>query len=183
LRCAKSFTLLEQLAQKLGPLVEIDLWGVVAEDQIPDAAARMAALANLRFHGRYKASDLSLIYGGAHFVWAIDYYEAGGNSDWLLPNRLYEGLAHGVVPIAVEGVETARWLERHCVGRVLVAPLDKTLEHFVRTLSIESYTHMRAAVDALPPSAVRFTSADARALVDALSGVAMSNSAAAPVTA
>ena len=70
---------------------------------------RQRALSELR--GAYKnPEDLSAIYNDVHFSWAIDFFEEGLNSSWLLPNRLYEGCLYGSVPIALAGTETARFL-------------------------------------------------------------------------
>jgi hypothetical protein len=170
LRCAKSFEILERVTQALHGKLEVELWGAPAHDQIPGFDARIAAAPWMNFHGRYAVEDLPRIYGHAHFIWAIDYYEAGGNSDWLLPNRLYEGLAFGSLPIAIENVETARWLEQRQVGIVLNGELGPALETFLRESTPEKYQRLRAAAEALDPAATRFNRDDCRALLDQLAG-------------
>ena len=53
---------------------------------------------DLSFLGPYAwPGDLPDIYGGVDVAWLIDRYQAGQNSDWLLPNRLYEGCLNGAV--------------------------------------------------------------------------------------
>ncbi|RYD98224.1 MAG: glycosyl transferase family 1, partial [Sphingomonadales bacterium] len=87
LRCRQSLTALAAIAARLGDRVEIDLRGVIGlpiADMIDDILARHA---NIRFQGRYtNPGDLQQVYGQVHFAWAIDYYEQGLNSTWLLPN-------------------------------------------------------------------------------------------------
>lgn len=168
LRCKKSFDLLAGLAEKRG--VRVDLWGLPAPDQIPGFHARVAAVPNMRFHGRYAPADLAEIYARAHFCWAIDFYDEGANSDWLLPNRLYESLCYGAAPLAVEGVETARWLQERGVGLVLGRPLEESLDRFFADLTPAAYRRLHDATLRLAPEATRFTPESCRALAAELSG-------------
>jgi succinoglycan biosynthesis protein ExoL len=170
LRCKRSFDLLRKLATERG--VRVELWGMPALDQIPDFHEAVAATPNLTFHGAYKADHLPHIYARAHFSWAIDFYEAGGNSDWLLPNRLYESLCYGAVPLAAEGVETARWLEAHGVGAVLGAPIERATDTFFAALTPDGYRRLRDATLQLPPEATRFTPESCRAFAAELAGAA-----------
>jgi succinoglycan biosynthesis protein ExoL len=170
LRCKRSFELMCELVRNEDGRVLVDLWGVPALDQIPDFHAAVTATPGMAYHGRYTAEDLPRIYGGAHFAWAIDFYEAGGNSDWLLPNRLYESLAFGAPPIAIEGLETALWLKRHDVGIVLEAPIDAALTRFFASLDTPAYDAMRARVAALPREATRETPETCAALVARIHG-------------
>jgi hypothetical protein len=168
LRCKQSFDLLANLATTRG--VRIDLWGLPALDQIADFHARVAATPNMTFHGPYTSSDLPRIYGAADFSWAIDFYEAGANSDWLLPNRLYESLCYGAAPLALAGVETARWLQERRVGVVLASPLARSLDDFFAALTVEDYQHLQEATQKLAPDATRFTSESCRAFAAELAG-------------
>ena len=166
LRCAKSFALLRGLAAASDGRVQIALWGTPALDQIPDFNEAAATTPNMRFHGAYQREDLSRIYREAHFVWTGDYFEQGGNSDWLLPNRLYEGLAHGAVPLATDGVEAARWLKDHDVGVVLDEPVETSLPGFMNALNDETYTSLRVKAAGLDRTAVAFTREEALHLLD-----------------
>jgi succinoglycan biosynthesis protein ExoL len=170
LRCRKSFEILRQVTAALDGRVRIELWGAPALDQIPNFHAAVAASPHMAFRGAYKPDDLPAIYAGAHFCWAVDYYEAGGNSDWLLPNRLYESLSFACVPIAVAGVETARWLEAHGVGAVLAPPLEATLASFLRTLTPAAYVQLRDGALRLDPDATRLTADSCRAFAAELAG-------------
>ena len=167
LRCAKSLDILSALAAEFEGRVEIELWGAPALDQISDFHARVAAASHIRFRGAYKPEDLPRLYGDAHFVWAIDYFEAGGNSDWLLPNRLYEGLYHGAIPLAVAGTETARWLDAHEAGIVLAEPLAESLRSFLNNEARGRYPALSEAAAALDPHLLAFTREDCRTLLTA----------------
>lgn len=132
LRCRRSLDLLSALVRQLPGQVVVDLRGRPSYAAIPDFDAIVATTPGLRFLGAYdRRKDLAAIYGAVHFAWAIDFYEADGNSRWLLPNRLYEGGLHGVVPIAVATVETGLWLAARGAGMLMAEPLGvDLLRHF-----------------------------------------------------
>jgi succinoglycan biosynthesis protein ExoL len=138
LRCWRSFGLLLDLARKLGDKVEIVMHGMPALTEIPDFHHRIQGLTNVRFDGRYRApEDLAKIYAGLDVVWAGDFMEAGFNSVWLLPNRLYEGGYYGVPPIAPAGTQTAQWIGERNVGFTLEENLATTLPALIERLSID----------------------------------------------
>ncbi|GGI67589.1 hypothetical protein GCM10007973_00950 [Polymorphobacter multimanifer] len=85
-----------------------------------------------------------------------------------MPNRLYEALAHGAVPIAIDSVETGAWLERHGVGLTIAE--DDDVVDLLRAMTPGRLASARAAVDALPRSAVTAGIGECRALLDAIAG-------------
>lgn len=156
LRCKRSLGLLIDLARQLGPKVKIVLHGMPALTEIPDFHERIQGIPNVEFHGRYNApEDLSTIYGGLDLVWAGDFMEAGYNSVWLLPNRLYEGGYYAVPPIAPEGTQTAKWINARGVGFTIAEDLACTLPGLVNGLLQDrgSITVKRSHLLDLPDSA------------------------------
>ncbi|MEO1468945.1 MAG: glycosyl transferase family 1 [Pseudomonadota bacterium] len=149
LRCARSLALLEALGQRFPDRVEIVLRGYPALGEIPDFDARVAAAPAIRYGGRYRApDDLGDLYGGVDVVWAGDFMDAGLNSAWLLPNRLYEGGWFGCPPIAPAAAETGRWVAGRGAGFVLEEPLEETLPALVARL-LEDRSPIDAARAAL----------------------------------
>lgn len=147
LRCRRSLHLLAGLAQRLPGRVVVELRGRPSRAAIPDFDAIVSAAPGLRFLGAYdRRNDLSDIYGAVHFTWAIDFYEAGANSRWLLPNRLYEGGLHGAVPIALATVETGRWLAERGAGMLLEEPLAAALLRSFSGLRPDAYAAAAARV-------------------------------------
>lgn len=135
LRCKRSIGLLTDLARTFGPAIRIELHGAPALTEIPDFHERIQCLANVTYHGRYRSpEDLSRIYSDLHVVWAGDFMEAGFNSSWLLPNRLYEGGYFGVPSIAPSGTQTAEWIEARGAGFTVGEDLARNLPELVRTL-------------------------------------------------
>lgn len=135
LRCHRSLDLLCGVADRFPNTVEIRLHGVPALTEIPDFDEKVAARPNISFYGRYKSpEDLPGIYADLDIVWSGDFMEAGLNSTWLLPNRIYEGGYYCVPPIAPAGTETARWVARNDCGFILDEPLEQTLPNLVTRL-------------------------------------------------
>ena len=172
LRCRRSLDALTGLAARGQGRVELVLRGRPARGVLDDLPERVAVAPGIRFDGPYRyPDDLADLYGAVDLVWAIDFYEAGGNSDWLLPNRLYEGGRHGVVPIALEGTETARWLARHDLGVRLPDIGPETLDRRLGDLARSDVDAMGAAVAAADPALWTASPADGAALVERLAGL------------
>lgn len=135
LRCKRSLALMRALAQRFPDQVEIILRGYPAPGVFPNFDQDISGLANLRFEGRYKApEDLGRIYGEIDLIWAGDWYEAGANSTWLLPNRIYEGGYFATPALAPDGTETARWLTARGAGLIIEAPEEESLPRKIAEL-------------------------------------------------
>lgn len=129
LRCRKSLQVLADFAARMDGKVEVILRGRPAYSEFDDFDGFVERSPHLTFLGPYRnPEDLASIYREVQFTWAIDFFEEGLNSSWLLPNRLYEGCLHGALPIAVAGTETARFLEERHIGHVLEKADPASLE-------------------------------------------------------
>lgn len=169
LRCRRSLALLDTLTRARPDRLRVVLAGRPTRAELPDLDAVVAANPNLSFLGPYSAADLPELYGSVHFAWAIDWFEAGLNSEWLLPNRLYESLAYGCVPIALSGVESGRWLAARGIGVRLDDPAAE-LPGFLEGLTPAAHRRLRAQVAAVPRAAVVAGAEECRALVRSLAG-------------
>jgi succinoglycan biosynthesis protein ExoL len=147
IRCRRSLLLLSALCRALPGMVEVTIRGRVSDDVIPDFDQIVAATPGIEFLGRYdRHTDLPNIYGAVHFNWVMDFFESPGNSEWLLPNRLYEGSLYGAVPLGLASVETGRWLQRHGCGILLDEPLEDTLVALFKGIDQATYVDARGAV-------------------------------------
>ncbi|GAB7554508.1 glycosyl transferase family 1 [Novosphingobium sp. 11B] len=169
LRCRRTFTHLAQLAQRARGRVEVVIAGIASPAEFPDFEAEVSKIPRMRYLGAYRLEDLADLYTGVDFVWAIDYFEEGMNSEWLLPNRLYEGLAHGAIPIALKSVETGRWLARRDVG-LLLDDADSELPDRLLGLTADERWRMQVAIAALPDSALHQALSERRAIAEAILG-------------
>lgn len=175
LRCRRSLGLLLDAARQLGPQIEIHLHGIPALTEIPDFHERIAGVPNLTFHGRYRSpEDLASIYANLDVVWAGDFMEAGYNSLWLLPNRIYEGGYYGVPAIAPAGTETSAWIAARHAGFTLPEHLDITLPVLVAKLATDRapITEKRQRLLALPDATFVAQRGDLAALITGALGQA-----------
>ncbi|MCX7888422.1 MAG: glycosyl transferase [Rhodobacteraceae bacterium] len=151
LRCAESLEALAGLTRRFPGRFRVILAGRPALDVLPGFHETLARCPDLAFNGPYRSpEDLPRLYGGCDLAWLVDRYEAGGNSEWLLPNRLYEGCLHGAVPVALAGTECARRLDALGIGLRLAelapAEMDRALAGLDRA-AIDRLAGDVAAVD------------------------------------
>lgn len=116
LRCKRTLKFLSGLVQQSENRIEVLVAGKPSAAELPTLAQDIAAVPGMDFAGPYQYSDLPELYARCDFAWSIDWFEEGLNSKWLLPNRLYEAIAFGAIPIALKSVEVGRWLERKSAG-------------------------------------------------------------------
>ena len=166
IRCRKSLEMLREIVRAF-PMIRVVISGRVAEKEFDNFHERVRETPGLTFTGPYRADELASVYGQAHFVWAIDYFEEGENSKWLLPNRLYDSLAFGCLPIAVDGVETANWLKAHKAGVVVNSPV-RDLGAFFTDLTRADYNRLLEDARRIEPSDYIHTAASAKQLVSAV---------------
>jgi len=171
IRCRRSLDILTSIAAARPDLVRIVIRGRPTAAELPDLADRIAHLPNVTFEGPYTATDLASMYGQVHFTWAVDYFEAGANSDWLLPNRIYEGGLFDAVPIALDHVETGHWLRERGLGLRIADPAVD-LEPLLEAMTDEDYSGLSTRSRAAPRSMFAADVADCRSLLAALESAA-----------
>jgi succinoglycan biosynthesis protein ExoL len=173
LRCRKSLELLCAFTRRMEGRFEIVLRGRPAYREFADFDRLVAAEPHIRFDGAYRnPEDLARIYGEVHFSWAIDFFEEGLNSSWLLPNRLYEGCRYGTVPIAMRQTETGRFLADRHLGLLLDEPSVGALQACLGSISAQAYAAARNRVRAEDRGTWVCDLRDCRALVERLRGLA-----------
>lgn len=175
LRCRRSLELLADFTRRQGGRFEVVLRGRPALSEFPDFHAFVDAEPYLSFRGPYRnPEDMAAIYGEVHFSWAIDFFEEGQNSEWLLPNRLYEGCRFGAVPISMGNTETGRFLNQQDIGVLLSDATPETLETVLGRMDQERFGKAKARVLARNPRTWSYDRSDCRAFVDRLRGLAVS---------
>jgi len=167
IRCQRSLESLCRLAARAPGIIEVVIRGRPARVAFDNFDAQVASTPGVTFGGAYRADELGALYGGVHFNWAIDYFEEGANSALLLPNRIYEGGAHGAIPIALAGTETGRWLKRHGIGVRLESPGDE-LRSFLEHLTPGAYGTLRQALRSQPRRSFVADREDCESLVHTL---------------
>ena len=156
LRCRRSLSALCSLADTLADLVEIRLGGRPSLEDLTVAEIEHAIgrRPGMRYIGAYASpADLDAIYGPVHFTWCVDYIDAGSNSDWLIPNRIYEGGLLGTVALARRGTATGRLVEGRGYGFAFDEPLEAAVAAFLRDLEPRAYDRARSRLLQVPPDA------------------------------
>ncbi|MGX9178762.1 glycosyl transferase family 1 [Mesorhizobium sp. BHbdii] len=172
LRCRRSLELLAEFSRRLDGRFEIILRGRPALSEFPDFHGFVEAEPWLSFGGPYRnPEDMATIYREVHFSWAIDFFEQGLNSEWLLPNRLYEGCRFGAVPISMANTETGRFLDRQGIGVLLPQATPEALEAALGDMDEHRFGKLRARVLAPNPRTWSHDRSDCRALVEKLRGL------------
>jgi len=155
LRCIRSLHILSRLAASHPDKVTVHIRGTLSEEDISREALHAATNGrpNFQYLGPYQSPrDLPEIYRQIHFTWAIDFLDAGSNSDWLLPNRLYEGGLFNAIALAREGTATGDKVARDGLGVTLGEPIDESLASWLLTMDAERYAELAAAARRAPRS-------------------------------
>ena len=161
LRCRESLLILAEATRRMDGALRVEMHGNVHAHAIPDFAAILEAHPDLRHHGAYRyPDDLSAIYQSCDLVWAQDLWQRGANSDWLLPNRIYEASYFGCPQIAVAGTETGRRVSGSGQGFVLPEASAAALVTLLNGLAPEAITSASARLLAMPDQAFRLLPAD-----------------------
>jgi succinoglycan biosynthesis protein ExoL len=159
LRCRTSLIALGELTCR-GLPVQVDLYGRADFNLIPDFYDILKRYPGLRPPELYAyPDDLAVVYGGAHFAWAIDLSDPGRNSQWLLPNRIYEAAAYGACPIVLAGTEAEHWALDRQIG-VVLSQLDECLDQFFSTMTKQKYDMLRDGIMKLAPERIWLESTD-----------------------
>nr|WP_298093939.1 glycosyl transferase family 1 [uncultured Shinella sp.] len=172
IRCRKSLDLLAAFTRRMEGRFEVVLRGRPARNEFDDFDGLVAREPYLRFEGPYRnPEDLSAIYSDVDFAWAIDFFEEGQNSLWLLPNRLYESCRHGALPIVLAGTETARLAGKHGVGITLSDARLETLTDRLSAVDAAAYQALHANLVESGPRPWILDRDDCAAFVQRLAGL------------
>jgi hypothetical protein len=153
LRCARSLQILAAIAERMGTKVRIYIRGRVSHEDIDETAFTRVVNRhpNMVYDGPYiSPEELADIYAKVHFSWSIDYTDAGTNSDWLLPVRLYEGGYHNVVALTRQNTATARVALERGLGYAFREPLEQTVPAFIEQLGQPGYRCLRQKIAEMP---------------------------------
>ncbi|MBK7047366.1 MAG: glycosyl transferase [bacterium] len=169
LRCSESLACLDAFTRARPGRYVVHLRGKPALDALPHFHEIVAANPDFKFHGPYRyPEDLPSMYRAVDFAWLLDCYDAGLNSAWLLPNRLYEGCRFGAVPIAQAGTATAAYIQARGLGITVESAAAPSVEAVLGELGPDQLESLRAQVRAVDPTLWTATADDCVELVDSL---------------
>lgn len=161
LRCKDSLAILVETASQMGDRLQLRMHGNVHSHAIPDFQAQIEAHENISYHGAYAyPHGLAEIYSACDLVWAQDLWQRGANSDWLLPNRIYEASYFGCPQIAVAGTETGRRMEEAGLGYTVPEATPDALISLLKRLDFAKVASLSAELLEQPDRAFRLTPED-----------------------
>jgi len=151
LRCMKSFNMLLELADARPGSLRIVMRGMPTEVDVAGFCARIGDRANVVYGGPFRnPEDLDAIYRDVDLMWAIDYYEEGFCSEWLLPNRLYEAGFYGVPLLTRSGTASAARTLDLGIGWALTEPMVESTLAFLDELSAPAFAAVAQRVAETP---------------------------------
>lgn len=169
IRCRRSLDILVEAARRNPGLLEVVIAGRAAADVVGDLSKELTGVPGVQYVGAFAdEAELARLYRSVHFAWLVDFYEAGANSDWLLPNRLYRSVYYGAVPIALAHVETGRWLRAKDAGLLLDQASADTVAAAMSQLGDADYLTARTRLDGIPTEALVNGREDCVFLVESL---------------
>jgi succinoglycan biosynthesis protein ExoL len=150
IRCEPSFEILMKLADQMEN-VEIHIHGRIHKHALRHFDHHVAARQNVFFHGCYEyPAGLCAVYRDLDVVWAQDLWQTGANSNWLLPNRIYEAAWHGCPCVCVAGTATARWVTDHDTGYVIEN--ERGVMKYFSQLSVGDFEAKRQQILTMDPN-------------------------------
>ncbi len=155
LRCPKSLEILSRLATAHPDKVTVQIRGAPSEEDISKETltAMTSGRTNFQYGGAYESPrDLRALYSQVHFTWAIDFLDEGSNSDWLLPNRLYEGGLFDAISLARDGTATGDMIARDGLGITLREPIEESLSEWLLSMDAEKFRMLTEAARKAPRS-------------------------------
>lgn len=161
IRCAESARILFAAADAMGGALHICIHGNIHRHALPDFERELADRPNVAYHGPYRYPEgLAAAYGSCDLVWAQDLWQRGANSDWLLPNRIYEASWFGCPSVAVAETETGRRVIRDGLGFTLPAGRPEALVKLLSDLDRDAIRRASAALLARAPQAFQLSPAE-----------------------
>ena len=171
IRCGPSLKILMQTADLLGNHIAVHIHGNVHRHALPDFDAEVAKRKNVTYFGPYAyPAGLADAYGSCDLVWAQDLWQRGNNSDWLLPNRIYEASWFGCPSVAVADTETGRKIAADRLGFTIDEPDAKALVSLLRTLDHARVGATSRAILEMKDTAFMLRPSDVRAALEPVLG-------------
>lgn len=173
IRCARSMKILSIASRAMQGRLHIIIHGKPAYSEFDDFDSMVKNEPFMEFLGAYQfPQDLAKIYNNAHFNWTLDFFEQGGNSEWLLPNRIYEGGLFATPPLYRQDTYTGKTLAELGIGIGLSSQEDEKiageLVEYLKLLNPAQYqTLYKGGLD-LPRSLWLFDQPQAKKLVQTL---------------
>lgn len=169
IRCLPSFELLLDLAKRMPKNVHLEIHGQVHRHAIPNFDERIARVRNVTYHGGYiYPHGLHMVYERLDLIWAQDLWQEGANSNWLLPNRIYEAAWFGCPTIAVSSTQTGQRIDAQGLGWTIPAATPEALVALLTSLTPAAVQEAKEKLLGMPDAHFRLFPEDYTRLYERL---------------
>lgn len=153
IRCQASVELLFRTADLMGDRLRLRFSGALHDHALSDFHGQLLRHPNAEWTGPYPyPQGLSSAYAGCDLVWAQDMWQRGTNSDWLLPNRIYEASWCGCPQVALSSTQTGKRIAQDGLGWTIDAPNPADLAALLSRLTPDDLALARGALLSRPAS-------------------------------
>jgi succinoglycan biosynthesis protein ExoL len=150
-RCSKSLDMIMELSEKLDN-VKFILRGYFL-DSTAIYEKTLSKYKNISYLGSYSyPTDLPEIYKQIDICWSLDFSSEGGNSDWLLPNRLYEAGYFGVPLVARSDTYLGEKIRKMNLGWTIETDYLNELSRFFKEITVNEITTFKKNILNSPES-------------------------------
>lgn len=151
IRCQASVELLMRTADLMGDRLRVRISGGLHEHSLHGFHEALAARANVEWTGPYAyPQGLAQAYAGCDLVWAQDMWQRGTNSDWLLPNRIYEASWCGCPSVGLADTQTGARITADRLGWTVPRAAPEDLAALLDRLTPGLLAGQRAALLSRP---------------------------------
>ncbi|MTH64464.1 glycosyltransferase [Paracoccus shanxieyensis] len=151
IRCQASADLLFRTLDLMGDRLRLRFSGALHDHALTNFRDELAKRPNAEWTGPYRYPDgLAQAYAGCDLVWAQDMWQRGTNSDWLLPNRIYEASWCGCPQIGLSDTQTGRRIAQDGLGFTIPRPDPAELAALLSRLTRADLAQARQALLARP---------------------------------
>ena len=151
IRCQASVELLMRTADLMGDRLRVRISGGLHEHSLHGFHKALAARANVEWTGPYAyPQGLAQAYAGCDLVWAQDMWQRGTNSDWLLPNRIYEASWCGCPSVGLADTQTGARITADRLGWTVPRAAPEELAALLDRLTPGLLAGQRAALLSRP---------------------------------
>ncbi|RCW79643.1 glycosyl transferase [Paracoccus lutimaris] len=151
IRCQASVELLMRTADLMGDRLRVRISGALHEHSLSGFHEALAARGNVEWTGPYAyPQGLAQAYAGCDLVWAQDMWQRGTNSDWLLPNRIYEASWCGCPSVGLADTQTGARIASDGLGWTIARPAPDHLAALLDRLTPAQLARQRGALLARP---------------------------------
>ncbi len=170
IRCQRTLDLLKAVALAEGDRVKVRIAGLVSHFLIDDFDGQIAPHDNIEFVGPYDwPHGLAGVYRDVDLVWAQELSWSGHNSDWLIPNRIYEASYFGVPSVALMQTQTGKIIDQRRLGYVLSKESAEEFTQLLRGFDTNELDRIKTDLLRRPIEQFVATPRDTQVLIDAMS--------------